>query len=372
MGGALQRTPLFEEHRAWKAKLVEFNNWEMPVQYAAGILKEHETVRSAAGLFDVSHMGRFTIDGPGAIAFVQRLITNDLEKAQPGQLLYSALCREDGGVLDDVTVYRYADRALLVVNAGNRARIWEWIGRQVALWAGPSVRPTDVSGEVAQMALQGPKAEAVLAPLAEGDLAPVGYYRFTTTTLAGIPEVLVSRNGYTGEDGFEIYVPVEQAAALWRAILKSGESCGALPIGLGARDTLRMEMGYCLYGNELDLDVSPLEAGIQWTVKFKKADFIGKAALQAQKEAGLKRVLAGFEVVGNRLPRHGQGLWREGKKVGVVTSGGFCPSLKRGMGLGFVPPEHASLGTEFQCDVRGTYVPVRVVERPFYKHASHK
>jgi aminomethyltransferase len=372
MGGNLKRTPLFHEHVSHQAKLVDFNQWEMPVQYPTGILREHEIVRTGVGLFDVSHMGRFEITGPGAVAFIHDVITNDLERAEPGQLLYAAMCREDGGVLDDVTVYRLADRVMVVANAGNLSRIWDWLETRALAWVGAPVEVRDRSQELAQLAFQGPRAEEVIRPLVEGDLTALGYYRFLIATVADIPKVLISRNGYTGEDGFEIYVPAGHARELWRALLKAGESIGAAPIGLGARDTLRLEMCYCLYGNELNLEVSPLEAGIGWTVKMKKADFIGKEALAAQKAAGLKRSIVGFAVEGQRMPRHGQPLFAEGGEVGVVTSGGFCPSLKQGMGLGFVPPGLSAVGTRLEVDIRGARVPARVVERPFYQHASHK
>lgn len=372
MGGELKRTVLFSEHVKHQAKLVDFNQWEMPVQYPTGILREHEIVRTAAGLFDVSHMGRFEITGPGAVPFIHDIITNDLEKAEPGQLLYAAMCREDGGVLDDVTVYRLPDRVMVVANAGNLSRIWDWLEIRALAWVGAPVELRDRSRELAQIAFQGPRAEEVIRPLVEGDLAAVGYYRFLVTRVAGVAGVLISRNGYTGEDGFEIYVSTDRATTLWRTLFKAGESIGVGPIGLGARDTLRLEMCYCLYGNELNLDVSPLEAGIGWTVKMKKNDFIGKTALVEQKAAGLKRTLVGFAVEGQRMPRHGQALRAGGREVGVVTSGGFCPSLKQGMGLGFVPPALSAVGTELEVDIRGAGVPARVVERPFYKHASHK
>jgi aminomethyltransferase len=372
MGGNLKRTPLFHEHESHQAKLVDFNQWEMPVQYPTGILREHEIVRTAVGLFDVSHMGRFEVTGPGAVPFVHDLITNDLEKAEPGQLLYAAMCREDGGVLDDVTVYRMADRVMVVANAGNLIRIWDWLETRAMAWVGAPVELRNRSTELAQLAFQGPRAEEVICPLVAGDLSAVGYYRFLVATVAGIRDVVVSRNGYTGEDGFEIYVPAGRSRDLWRALLHGGEAVGAAPIGLGARDTLRLEMCYCLYGNELNLDVSPLEGGIGWTVKMKKTDFIGKDALAAQKAAGLTRSIVGFAVEGQRMPRHGQVLFAGGREVGVVTSGGFCPSLKQGMGLGFVPPGLSAVGTELEVDIRGAKVPARVVERPFYKHASHK
>ncbi len=372
MGGALRRTPLYDEHRAANAKLVDFNQWEMPVQYPTGILKEHEIVRTAGGLFDVSHMGRFEVGGPGAVAFVNFLVTNDLEKAAEGQLLYTPVCGEHGGVLDDVTVYRLPGRVLVVANAGNLARIWGWLEQQAACWKGETIRIADRSGELAQIAFQGPKTESIFAPMVEGDLTGLGYYRALTARVAGIDDVLVSRNGYTGEDGFEIYVPAGRGAELWRKIMAAGKDAGVGPIGLGARDTLRLEMCYCLYGNELNTEITPLEAGLGWTVKLKKASFVGRDVLVRQKEAGVKRTLAGFEIDGNRFARHGQAIHAAGREVGTVTSGGFCPSVKKGMGLGYVPPELAKPGTEIAIEVRGEMVPARVVERPFYKHGSHK
>lgn len=371
MGGELKRTPLHAEHVRLGAKLVNFNQWEMPVQYSGGILKEHEAVRTAAGLFDVSHMGRFHIEGPGAVGFVNHLITNDLEKCAEDQLLYTPVCNEQGGVLDDVTVYRLKDRVLMVANAGNLDRIWDWLGRQARSWTGAEARLANRSPELAQIALQGPQAEEILTPLvAGGDLHQLGYYRALTARVAGVDGVLISRNGYTGEDGFEIYVPAARAVEVWRAILGAGHG-RVSPIGLGARDTLRFEMTYCLYGNELTPEITPLEAGLQWTVKLKKNEFIGKDAIAGQKERGLARVLVGFEIAGNRLARHGQPIRKDGREIGFVTSGGFCPSIKRGMGLGYVPPVLGALGSSFEVDVRGEAVQARVVQRPFYTQGSH-
>jgi len=372
MGGSLKHTPLHGEHRRLGSKLVDFNSWEMPLQYSAGILKEHEMVRTSAGLFDVSHMGRFQIEGEGALSFINHLVTNDIEKAADYQLLYTPICREDGGVLDDVTVYRLPGRVLLVANAGNLQRIWSWMEKQAAAWRGAPVRLKDRSGELAQVAFQGPRTEEAIAPLVAGDLAGLGYYRAMETTIAGIPEALISRNGYTGEDGFELYFPADHAAKLWNALLDRSTPLGGGPIGLGARDTLRLEMAYCLYGNELTPEINPLEANLGWTVKLKKPEFIGKEALAQVKAAGVQRVLAGMEVPGARLARGGQKILHDGREVGFVTSGGFCPSLKQGMALGYVPPSLSAPGTELQVDVRGSAVPVRIVERPFYKQASHK
>ncbi|MDM7916035.1 MAG: glycine cleavage system aminomethyltransferase GcvT [Candidatus Eisenbacteria bacterium] len=361
----LRRTPLWANHREGGAKMVGFAGWEMPIQYPTGQLEEHRIVRTDAGVFDVSHMGRFRFGGPGAHSYVQKLITNDFEKAAVGQVLYAALCDESGGIIDDVTAYKLEDGCLLVVNASNRKPDWDWIA---------SHKPADVtlvdeSDAIAQLAVQGPRAQERFSPLVSGDLDPIGYYRYGRFTVLGVPDVLISRNGYTGEDGFEIYLPAEGASDLWKALLERG----VRPIGLGARDTLRFEMGYALYGNELDRETTPLEAGIGWTVKLKKPDFFGKEPLLRLKEKGLPKTIAGFEVEGVRMPRHGQTILHEGRAVGKVTSGGPCPSLgNKGMGLGYVPPDLAAVGTRLSIDVRGTSVPAVVVERPFYKNASHR
>jgi len=346
--------------------MVGFAGWEMPIQYPAGQLKEHEIVRTDAGVFDVSHMARFRVGGAGAIRFVNGLITNDLEKSVPGQLIYSPMCLETGGVVDDVTVYRFDSEVLVVANASNKQAVWDWLVRHK-----PSdATLTDRSDELAQLAVQGPRAQERIAPLVDGDLESIGYYRHGRFTVLGKPNVLISRNGYTGEDGFEVYIPAPDASAFWAALLEQG----VRPIGLGARDTLRFEMCYALYGQELDRETTPLDAGLAWTVKLKKAaDFIGKPVLVREKEEGLRKVLVGFEVKGPRPARHGQTILSGGQPVGIVTSGGPCPSLgNKGMGLGFVRPDLAGIGTPLAVDVRGTMVEATVVERPFYKNASHR
>lgn len=365
MGEGLRRTPLWSQHARDSAKLVGFAGWEMPIQYPTGQIKEHETVRAAAGLFDVSHMGRYWIDGPSSIEFVQSLITNDIVKAMPGQLIYSPVCNPAGGVIDDVTVYRFESSCLMVVNASNRTPMWDWL----AAHKPSGVTLEDRSDAWGQIALQGPKAQEALAPLVSEDLESIGYYRHGSFTVLGKKGVLISRNGYTGEDGFEIYLPADDAPALWDALL--GRS--ARPIGLGARDTLRMEMCYALYGNELDTVTTPLEAGLGWTVKLKKGEFIGRDVLLRQKEQGTSKTLIGFEMVGPRAGRHGQAILHDGRPAGVVTSGGPCPSLgNRGMGLGYVPPALATPGAKLSIDVRGTLVDAVICERPFYKNASHR
>ena len=365
MGGECRRTPLWEHHHKGGAKMVGFAGWDMPIQYPTGQLKEHEIVRTDAGIFDVSHMGRYWIGGAGAFSFVQGIITNDLDKAVPGQLLYSPICTEGGGVVDDVTVYRFETGVLMVVNASNRQKVWDWLESRKS----PGVTLEDRSDGWGQIALQGPRAQERLAPLVEEDLEQIGYYRHARCRVRGLPDVLISRNGYTGEDGFEIYLPSAETGDLWDALIDRG----ARPIGLGARDTLRFEMCYALYGNELDLETTPLEAGIGWTVKLKKSGFVGRDVLLRQKEGGVPKTLVGFEVQGARFPRHGQVILHAGQPVGVVTSGGPCPSLgNKGMGLGYVRPDLAAAGTPLTIDVRGSVVAAAVVERPFYKHGSHR
>lgn len=365
MGEDLRRTPLWNCHKKEGAKTVGFGGWEMPVQFPTGQLKEHEAVRTTAGLFDVCHMGRFLVGGEGGPAYVDSLITNSMKRIAPGRLLYSPLCREDGGVIDDITVYLFDHGCLLVVNATNRSFVWSWLHEK---------KPDDVviedrSDALAQIALQGPKAQEMFAPLVAEDLEGIGYYHYARCTVCGVPDVLVSRNGYTGEDGFEIYLPAEEAEGLWTALVEQGVS----PVGLAARDTLRMEMCFCLYGNELDTDTTPFEAGLGWTVRLKKPAFVGREALVRQKQNGLRKALVGFEVTGRRMPRNGQAILHGDGPVGVVTSGGPCPSLgNKGMGLGYVTPDLTAIGTPLAIDVRGAMVEAVVVERPFYRDGTHR
>ncbi len=363
----LHRTPFHALHLRDGGKMVPFVGWELPVQFPRGILHEHQQVRQAAGIFDVAHMGRLQFRGPGGVEFADRLITNSLKKIGPGQLLYSALCTDAGGIIDDVTAYHQGDEVLLVVNASNRENVWRWVQERKP----GGVEVIDRTPEVAQIALQGPRAESLLqAPFAAA-VAGLGYYHHTQVEWRG-RKVLISRNGYTGEDGFEIYVARENAVALWDQLLDWGKQVGLEPIGLGARDSLRMEVCYMLYGNELSLDTTPLEAGLKWVVKFKDNEFYGREALLRQKDEGVKRTLVGFGVEGKRLPRHGYPIRHGGSEVGAVTSGGLCPSLGKAMGMGYVPPELAAVGTRLEIDARGTPLPAVVVERPFYKQGSVK
>ncbi|MBI4550711.1 MAG: glycine cleavage system aminomethyltransferase GcvT [Candidatus Latescibacteria bacterium] len=363
--GELRRTPFFDLHRAAGAKMVPFSGWEMPVQYE-GILAEHRCVRSAAGLFDVSHMGRVEVHGRDAVAFVNVLTTNDVERLEPGQAQYSAMCDARGGIVDDLLVYRRPDRILLVPNAGNRAKDLDWM---VAHRAGFDVDIRDVSEETALLALQGPRAPDVLARLTSLPLDEIGYYRFRVGEVCGC-EMVVSRTGYTGEDGFELWFPASEAARVWTALIDAGREFRIKPCGLGARDTLRLEMGYCLYGHEIDETTSVLEAGLGWITRFTKSRFIGKEALLAQKAAGLTRRLIGFRLRERGFPRQGYAILHDGQPVGTVASGTVSPSLDVGIGTGYVPVELAKPGTDLEIDVRGKRVPTDVVKLPFYTGGS--
>jgi len=365
MATGLAHTPYYDQHVAAGGRMVPFAGWEMPVQFPQGVIHEHRKVRASAGLFDVSHMGRLFFRGPGAIDYANHLITNDLAALAPDQLLYSALCNPEGGIIDDVTVYHLGDAVMMVVNAANREAVWAWVRANCPA----GVELEDATPRLAQVALQGPRAEAMLgAPFADA-VRDLGYYHHTRVRWEG-EEIRISRNGYTGEDGFEIYIPVQVAVAFWQQLFAWGRAVELEPIGLGARDSLRLEVNYALYGHELSTTVSPLEANLRWVVKLKKADFVGKAALVRQKDQGVPRTLIGFEVEGPRLPRPEQTILADGRPVGVVTSGGFCPSLERGMGMGFVPPALKEVGTALQIDARGTRLNARIVARPFYTQGS--
>ena len=360
--GPLRRTPLNAIHRQLGAKMVPFGGWDMPVQYA-GILEEHRAVRGKAGLFDVSHMGEFEVEGPDAAAAVQRLVSNDMETLQVGQVRYAALCTEAGTFVDDLTVARLAgDRFLITVNASNIEKDLAWIRAH----AGGRVTIRDKSEETALLALQGPAAVAILQPLTPLDLGAIKYYWFARGKALGL-DVICSRTGYTGEDGFELYLPAAQAPAAWSALMEAGRAHGLQPCGLGARDTLRLEAKMALYGNDIDDQHTVLEADLAWIVKFEKGDFIGRAALWKQKTEGLRRKLVGFEMVGRGIARHGYPLAKAGAPIGEVTSGSMAPWLNKPIGLGYVPVEHAAVGAEFDVIIRGQPVPARVVPTPFYK-----
>jgi aminomethyltransferase len=361
----LRRTSLFERHRALGAKMVPFAGWEMPVQYPTGILAEHHAVRTGVGIFDVSHMGEFEITGPDRNAFVNRITCNDVGRLEPGGVPYSGLLTHEGTFVDDCTVYRFDDKLMIVVNASNAAKAWDHV---VAQKGGINVRLKDISAEVGLLAVQGPRAEAMLQPLAGLPLGDIGYYRFAAGQIAGA-QCFVSRTGYTGEDGFELYCRERDTVPLWDAIT----AAGAQPIGLGARDSLRLEMGYALYGNEIDDTTTPLEAGLAWIVKLDKGSpFVGDAALRAQKQRGVTRRLVGFRVEGRGFPRHGYPVHHEGREVDYVRSGTLSPSLGVGIGTTYLPAAAAKPGTKFEIECRGERLPAEVVPRPFWTRGSVK
>jgi len=359
----LKRTPLYEAHKALGGKIVEFGGWEMPVEYS-GLSEEHRAVRERAGLFDVSHMGEIRVKGPAALAAVQKLTCNDASALVDGQAHYTAFLTERGTFVDDLLTYRLAaDDYLLVVNAANTPKDVAWAQRA----RGPGVSIEDESPVWAQLALQGPRSVEILQPLTDVNLAAIRNYHFDRGKVCSAPAI-VSRTGYTGEDGFEVYVHPDAGRRIWDAILESGRPLGILPTGLGARDTLRLEAKMALYGNDIDDTTTPWEADLGWIVKMKKGDFNGRAALEAQKAAGVPRKLVGFEVTGRGIARHGHPLSVAATgKAGVVTSGTQTPTLGKAIGLAYLPAESAEPGTAFTIDVRGRAVPAVVVPTPFYK-----
>lgn len=366
MSESLQRTPLHAEHVALGARMVPFAGYEMPIQYPAGITAEHQSVRTAAGLFDVSHMGQVEVSGPGARDFVQFATSNDIDRAAVGQAQYTLLLNESGGIIDDLLVYRYADHYLLVVNAANRQKDLAQLQR---LASGFDVQITDRTDDRALLALQGPRAEAILRRLLTDSTPNPGYYRFEEVAVGGAP-VMVSRTGYTGEDGFELYLPAHAATELWRSILEVGRPEGLQPAGLGSRDSLRLEMGYPLYGNELGEERSPLEGGLGWVVKLDKGDFVGREALLRQKEEGVSTRLAAFTLRERGFPRPGYEVRAADGGVGVVTSGTVSPSLGVGLGFAYLPSSAAAAGSIVEVMIRGKPVQAEVVRPPFYREGS--
>jgi aminomethyltransferase len=363
---ALKRTPLFGEHVRLGAKLVPFAGYEMPVQYTGGITAEHRAVRERAGLFDVSHMGELFLRGPDALALVQRITVNDAARLTPGRAQYSAMCLPDGGIVDDLVVYAFADQFMLVVNAANHDKDLAWVRANAQ---GLDVEVVDRSDETALIAVQGPGARAIVEALADLQVDRIGYYRFAEGTVAGI-QAIVSATGYTGEDGFELYVAAEDAVKLWRALLQAGRGTGLEPAGLGARDSLRLEMGYPLYGNDLDEAHTPLEAGLGWLTRLEKGDFVGREALLAQKGRGLTRRLVGLVLEDKGFPRPGYAIRSAGSDVGVLSSGTVSPTLGKGIGMGYLPTELSTPGTRLEVDLRGKPAPAVVVSLPFHTKGS--
>ncbi len=357
----LKRTPLHAAHVRLGARMIGFGGWDMPVQYT-GIVEEHRTVRAAVGCFDVSHMGEFEFRGRDAARALQTLTTNDVGALAVGQVQYSLLCTEDGGIVDDLTLYRLGDdHYMMTVNAANIESDWAWVTGRLD----GRVDARNVSAETGLIAVQGPRAEALVGRLADVDVAGIGYYRFARGRVAGVPAV-VSRTGYTGEDGFELYLPADRTEAVWDALLAEGKREGVAPIGLGARDTLRLEMKYALYGNDIDRTTNPVEAGLGWVVKLDAGDFVGRAAIERVKAAGPARRLVGFEMVDRAVARHGYRILREGTAVGVVTSGSYGPSVDRYIGMGYVPTALAAVGSAIEVEVRGRPQKARVVKTPFH------
>ena len=362
---SLKKTPLNEEHRALGARMVDFGGWDMPVQYTS-IIDEHVAVRTRAGLFDVSHMGEIWIEGPQALDLVQFLSSNDASKLALGQIQYSGLLTPEGCFVDDMLVHKMADdRFLLVVNASNEPKDHAWILSQAG---GFDAKVTNASPATAQIAIQGPASLAILQPLVgDLELAPMKYYWFGYGTLLG-ERCLVARTGYTGEDGFEVYLSPGKAPELWRALLEAGKPHGLVPAGLGARDTLRLEACMALYGNDIDDTTTVLEADLGWILKLAKpGPFNGRAVLEKQKAEGVGRKLVGFELVDRGIPRHGCDCYAGGEKVGHVTSGTQGPFVKKAVGMAYLPVSLAEPGAAFEVDVRGKRLAARVVPKPFYR-----
>jgi len=368
VGENLKRTPFYDFHVAANAKMVPFAGFDMPVQYPTGITREHEIVRSDVGVFDVTHMGEFEVSGPDRNAFVNRLTSNDVSALDEGQAQYSALLTEEGTFIDDCLVYRFEDRLMLVVNAANLEKDWAHVvGRK----SGINVRLKDISDDVALLAVQGPKAEELVGSVTSTDVSAIGYYRFDSGQVAGA-DCFISRTGYTGEDGFELYFRPKAGDAVWQALV--GEGRGQ-PVGLGARDSLRLEMGYPLYGFDIDDTVNPYEAGLGWIVKLNKgAPFSGKGVLEQIKgSGGANRRLVGY-VVSQKgaIPRHGYDVYLSDHKVDIVRSGGFSPSLEKPIGTTYLPTHSAKPGTIIEVDCRGKRVAAEVVKMPFYHDGSVK
>jgi aminomethyltransferase len=360
------QTPFHDIHVALGARMVPFAGFDMPVQYPTGITAEHKAVRERCGLFDVSHMGEFDIRGPDAVAFVSYVTSNDVPGMAVGQVHYTTILNERGTIVDDCLVYRFADRIMMVVNASNREKDLAHILAHKGTF---DCTVRDVSADIALLALQGPNAQRVLQPLTKTDLDAIGYYNFTEGTVAGARAV-ISRTGYTGEDGFELYFPAANARQVWDALMAAGD---VTPAGLGARDTLRLEMGMALYGNDIDDTTTPLEAGLGWLVKLAKGDFVGRDALAAQKQQGVPRKLVGFTTAERAIARHGYPVFVNGDTPsGTVCSGTMSPSLSIPIGTCYLPTALAKRGTQFEIEIRGKRVPATVAPTPFYPHGTHR
>ena len=359
----MKDTALTSTHIALNAKMVPFAGYNMPVSYE-GVNAEHETVRKAVGVFDVSHMGEFLISGENALELIQKISSNDASKLTDGKAQYSCMPNNSGGIVDDLIIYRFnEEKYLLVVNASNIEKDWNWISQHNTMDA--TIR--DLSDEYSLLAIQGPKAAEAMQSLTDVDLSAIKFYSFEVAPFAGVENVIISATGYTGSGGFEIYCKNEDAQQIWNRVFEAGADYGIKPIGLAARDTLRLEMGYCLYGNDIDDTTSPIEAGLGWITKFSK-DFINSEALKEQKEEGPKRKLVGFELDERGIPRQGYEIVDDnGRVIGNVTSGTMSPSLEKGIGMGYVPTEFAAPGSKINIQIRKKALPATVVKLPFYK-----
>jgi len=359
---AIRKTALYEQHQAAGAKLVEFAGFWMPIQYK-GINDEHVKVRSSVGVFDVSHMGEFEISGPQAEAFLQMMTINDVKRLAVNQVQYSAMCYEDGGIVDDLLVYKFPDKFMLVVNASNIEKDFNWLNDHLV--AGVDLK--NRSDEFSLLAIQGRNAHPTLQKLTTIDLSQLKTYWLVEGVIVNVP-AMIARTGYTGEDGFEVMIKNEAAVKLWQAILTAGQEFGIEPIGLGARDTLRLEVKYCLYGNDIDKSTNPLEAGLGWITKLEKdGNFIGGEVLRRLKQDGLARKLVCFELIGKAIPRHGYKILFDERETGFVTSGMFSPILNKPIGMGYVESEHSAIGKDITIDIRGRKFPARIVKPPFYQ-----
>ncbi len=361
----MKHTPLYEVHVGHKAKIVDFAGWAMPIRYS-GVLDEYHAVRTRAGLFDVSHMGRLQVEGAGSAAFLQRVTTNDIRRVEPMNSQYSMICNHEGGIKDDVFIYRLdGDKFLLCVNASNLDKIRRWLTQQQDEGQ-ERLTMVDQSEDVAQLALQGPESQALLQEHAGSALHGLKPRQCLQGTIGGVP-CLITRTGYTGERGYELYVPAALVRTAWEQLMQTGETFGLKPAGLGARDLLRLDMGYLLYGNDLNEDTTPIEANATGVVNFEKGSFIGEPVLRRQVEQGPARRLVAFELLEKAVPRHGMHVFFQGEAIGTVTSGNLSPILQKGIGLAYVVPAYARVGTPFDVEIRGKRVPAHVVVLPFYQ-----
>jgi len=356
----MKKTPLNQIHKDMGAKMTDFGGWEMPVEYT-GIIEEHKAVRNQCGIFDVSHMGEILVSGENSAKSLQKIITNDLQKLEPGKIIYTPICKPDGGIVDDLLVYCLKeDSYLLVVNASNIEKDFKWVKEQLL----EKTKADNLSAEYAMLALQGPESKKILTQLTDIDLNSLDYYRFREAKVAGV-EMIISRTGYTGELGYELYFEREAAEKIWNELLEAGSDFGIQACGLGARDTLRLEKTYALYGNDIDEETNPYEAGLSWTVVLNKGDFIGREKLVEIEKNCCQRKLTPFKIIGRGMARHGYEVYAEGEKIGEVTSGSYSPTLEQGIGLAYLEQEYTDVGTEIEIKVRRRKLKAEVVKGPF-------